>query len=308
MSPRNLHLNASQARALQVLAPLRLMTYEQAALASGIAYKTAAKPFKPLVCRELIQVSQVYKTQDIGFGKAVTPTVVCALTKKGETFCRNHGYLEDDDAAFIPSWTTGARLYAEDESERTQVKTLNAKDIFHTLGIVTCQAAIMRSLALNPSRALVRMLPDFKKIGIGKSRKKLTADKLRDGRRIEPDSITVIENVETGNRATLFLEYQHRNRSTEKFGGKLESYRDYFRFQGRKFNEGVPLLLFVVSIQSRVESMARIETAWTRLPDEFRASVRFAWEEDIKADFLCAPWVDGFGKPSPIMEKNGAVH
>lgn len=308
VSERNPNLPPSEVRALQALSTLKLMTYDHYSLASGIAYTTAAGNIPPLVCRELVQVSQVYNTQNAGFGKILTPEYVFALTTKGVRFCKRNGMIRDGEASFVPTnWSTGRKLYEKDDGVPAGCQTLTNKDIFHTLGIAQVQAAIIRSLANDPSRELVEMLPDYLRIGRGKKRKKLTADYLPSGRRIEADSITVLENVLTGAQTSLFVEYQHRNRSRAVFSSKLESFREYFDFDNRKHNKGVPLLLFVTSTKSLVEVMTTSEKCWNGL-ESFRQEVRFAWEEDIKTDFLRAPWVDGFGKHFPITSPKEAVH
>jgi hypothetical protein len=60
------------------------------------------------------------------------------------------------------------------------------------------------------------------------------------------------------------------------------------------------MLLFVVVDDYRVQALIGAEDAWREAP-KLRNTVRIGFIDDLHDDFFGGAWVDGFGKPLPII-------
>jgi hypothetical protein len=276
-------LRPRYSRGLKWVAKCQCLKIRQYQRLIGRSYSVAAGDLKFLADHGFLEQAQVYDTANAAPRAQLNPEVVYALTDKAVQRCRQDGYLDDSAPLFTPQWGE---------------KTLTDKDVFHRLGVIDCQTAMLASI--RKPREIVSMIPDFLMRGKGSQRGKVIADTLSNGQRIEPDCVAVIRNNADQSEVTLFVEYERKSRALKRFAEKLRNYDAYFAQKNRRHNRGAPMLLFVVVDDYRVQALIGAEDAWREAP-KLRKTVRIGFIDDLHDDFFGGAWVDGFGKPLPII-------
>jgi hypothetical protein len=280
-------LRAAQARALRCLAKCHMLTIGQYSRLVGRSYRRAASDFQTLTAMGIVQYACIYDIANAPPDGMLSPTRLYVLSRAAVQRCMQDGYIAPDDLTFTPDWKGEPK---------------SANDIFHRLGVVDCQIAMLRSIGEHRTREIVSMIPDFIMRGEGKRRARAVADHLANGQRIEPDCVAVLRNNQDRKETTLFIEYENRNRDLKRFAEKLAAYRQYFAQGTRRHNRGSPTLLFVVKDGYRIATLTGAEDAWQNAP-ALRGAVRFACIDQLHDDFFGGAWVDGFGKPLPIIRE-----
>lgn len=174
----------------------------------------------------------------------------------------------------------------------------------HQLGLVDIMIGMRISARRSPTYDVQWMVPDFVFAELeGKSRI-ATIELFGTKNELRADLIACARAKNSERSVNLYVELERRNKAASEITKKLDNYSVLFRAKNRRFNDGPPVLLYVVTNSVKKEhtdNRKALVRKWA-LEKPVAPAFRIAALDDVKEDAFGPVWQKADGTPWRIGE------
>ena len=279
------HATARELGILGALAYLRFASIDHLTAFTGRKTRRVQETMESLRSKKLVAWFRWVDTRNAGEGMdPLSTTYVYCLTTKGAERCILDQIVEDDTYLLTRSWRGRPVLHTT---------------MPHQISVVDILLGLHLSSRNLDSHDLLWAVPDFVSDEIDDQKVTATVENHGTKNEFRADLIACTRAKKSGNLFNLYFELERLSKDCKRVRKKFEDYASLFTKKNRRFNDGPPVLLYVITdCKHDTDTANRIELvrSWAK-ESPVAPSFRISTLSKVRRNAFGRVWTKVDGSP-----------